>query len=50
MQQAETVRLITGDSTAVSVTALEKGQPVLGWEGHAARHVGRPVKGGVEER
>ena len=50
MQQAETVRLITGDSTAVSVTALEEDQPVLGWEGHAARHVGRPVKGGVEER
>ena len=50
MQQAETVRLITGDLTAVSVTELTAGQPVLGWIGHAARHVGRPVKGGIEER
>ena len=50
MQQAETVRLITGDLTAVSVTELTAGQPVLGWEGHAARHVGQPVKGGIEER
>ena len=50
MQQAETVRLITSESAAVSITDLKQGDLVLGWEGHDARHVGLPVDGGIEER
>ena len=50
MQQAETVRLITEASAAVSVTDLAHEQRVLGWEGHSARHVGIAVGGEIEER
>jgi 3-dehydroquinate synthase II len=50
MQQAETVRLITETSAAVSVTDLTHDQRVLGWEGHSARHVGVAVGGEIEER
>ena len=50
MQQAETVRLITSESAAISITELKQGDLVLGWEGHDARHVGLPVDGGIEER
>lgn len=50
MQQAETVRLITETSAAVSVTDLAHDQRVLGWEGHSARHVGLAVRGEIEER
>ena len=50
MQQAETVRLVSDTSTAVSVTDLACNQCVLGWEGHSARHVGVAVGGDIEER
>jgi len=50
MQQAETVRLITESSAAVSVTDLASDQRVLGWVGHSARHVGVAVGGEIEER
>lgn len=50
MQQAETVRLLSDEPNAVSVTELAPNDIVLGWVGHAARHVGSPVKGEIEER
>jgi len=50
MQQAETVRLLSDEPNAVSVTELAPNDLVLGWVGHAARHVGSPVKGEIEER
>ena len=50
MQQAETVRLLSDEPKAVSVTELAPEDIVLGWVGHAARHVGSPVKGEIEER
>ena len=50
MQQAETVRLLSDEPNAVSVTELSPNDIVLGWVGHAARHVGSPVKGEIEER
>lgn len=50
MQQAETVRLLSEEPNAVSVTELAPQNSVLGWVGHAARHVGLPVKGEIEER
>ena len=50
MQQAETVRLLSDEPNAVSVTDLSPTNIVLGWVGHAARHVGLPVQGGIEER
>ena len=50
MQQAETVRLLSDEPKAVSVTELTPNDIVLGWVGHAARHVGSPVKGEIEER
>ena len=50
MQQAETVRLITEASAAVSVTDLVHDQRVMGWVGHSARHVGVAVGGEIEER
>ena len=50
MQQAETVRLVSVEPRAVSVTELAPKNIILGWIGHAARHVGLPVKGEIEER
>jgi len=50
MQQAETVRLVSDEPNAVSVTELVPKNTILGWTGHAARHVGLPVKGEIEER
>ncbi len=50
MQQAETVRLVSDEPNAVSVTELTPKNTVLGWIGHAARHVGLPVKGDIVER
>lgn len=50
MQQAETVRLVSDEPNAVSVTELVPKITVLGWIGHAARHVGLPVDGEIEER
>ena len=45
MQQAETVRLLSDKTTALSVTEITPNTTVMGWLGHAARHVGLPVKG-----
>ena len=50
MQQAETVRLLSDKTTALSVTEITPNTTVMGWMGHAARHVGSPVKGEIEER
>lgn len=50
IQQAETVRLLSEQSSAIAVTELHPGQIVLGWEGHDARHIGVPIQGGIEER
>ncbi|MAH41996.1 MAG: hypothetical protein CMO41_07115 [Verrucomicrobiales bacterium] len=50
MQQAETVRLVSDEPNAVSVTELTPKNTVLGWIGHAARHVGLPVEGEIVER
>ena len=44
IQQAETVRLLSEQSSAIAVTELHPGQIVLGWEGHDARHIGVPIQ------
>lgn len=50
MQQAETVRLVSQLAQAHSVTDLKEDDRVLGWLGHEARHLGKPISGLVEER
>lgn len=50
MQQAETVRLLSDETTAISVTEIKSNTTALGWLGHPGRHVGLPVKGEIEER
>lgn len=50
MQQAETVRLLTTEALARSITSLQIGEKVLGVYGHGARHLGHPISSRVEER
>ncbi len=50
MQQAETVRLVSQLAHAQSVTDLKEHDRILGWLGHGARHLGKPISGQVEER
>ena len=50
LQQAETVRLISGSRGLVSVTELVPGMKLLGWSGGAGRHVGRTISAEVDER
>jgi 3-dehydroquinate synthase II len=50
VQQAETVRLVAEDGTAISVTEVEDGMRLLGSTGAAGRHIGQPIEQRVEER
>ena len=50
VQQAETVRLVAEDGTAISVTGVEEGMRLLGSAGVAGRHIGQPIEQRVEER
>ncbi|MDP6906826.1 MAG: 3-dehydroquinate synthase II [Candidatus Thalassarchaeaceae archaeon] len=50
LQQAETVRLISSNGGARSVTELTKGEMLLAMVGTSARHIGKNVLSKVEER
>ena len=50
LQQAETVRLVTGANELVSVTELAEGTTLLGWSGGGGRHIGIPISAEVKER
>ena len=50
LQNAETIRLVSPDGKAVSVTALKKGDKVLGHVEKAGRHFGMQVEETLIER
>ena len=50
LQNAETIRLVSSDGKAVSVTALKKGDKVLGHVEKAGRHFGMQVEETLIER
>lgn len=50
LQQAETVRVVALDGKTKSITALKKGDVVLGWCDVGARHIGASISSIVTER
>ena len=50
LQQAETVRVIGEDKRPKSITALKKGDCILGWCQKGARHIGAEISSNVSER
>ena len=50
LQQAETVRVIGEDKRPKSITALKKGDSILGWCQKGARHIGAEISSNVSER
>lgn len=50
LQQAETVRVVSLDNKIKSITALKKGDVVLGWCDVGARHIGASISSIVTER
>ena len=50
VQQAETVRLITPDGEAISVTQVKEGDKISVIVDNRARHVGIPLNAGVTEK
>ncbi len=50
VQQAETVRLISVEGTAISVTEISPGDEIIVLNESNMRHIGKPVQGEVDER
>jgi len=50
LQQAETVRVVGLDKKTKSITALKKGEIVMGWCDIGARHIGVSISSTVTER
>jgi 3-dehydroquinate synthase II len=50
LQNAETIRLVSPDGTAIAVTELRPGAHILVHNESAARHTGLAIDGDVEER
>lgn len=50
LQQAETVRLVGGDSKTISITELKVGDKIIGRDSTTGRHVGQPINAKVTER
>lgn len=50
LQTAETIRLVRGDGTPLTVTDLKAGDTILVHNEEAARHTGLPVDAQLEER